>query len=230
MPSLGGLYNHASMLLVPFCCLRPCACPAQERKGEKRATLNQLLDDFHRAAKKAGSSSCSLSGREEQEWLVQEMILQGLLTFEFGFTAYNTNTYLVATPNSTRLGRQRCVHVKRQVQCLQCNCSWCRARSMSCCTPTSITMPLARCFAELLYSRIHNHAIGQVFCGGDDADTPYCPCYCAALISQASVCAASLAAGRKCTTDPKTPQEQQQPAGLSSSKEEVRGCSGTVYW
>lgn len=83
-------------------------CCAQERKGEKRATLNQLLDDMQRAFKKAaGSSSNSLLRREEQEWLVQEMLLQGLLTFEFGFTAYNTNTYLVATPLANTLGRQR---------------------------------------------------------------------------------------------------------------------------
>lgn len=123
-------------------CLHPCACSAQERKGEKRATLNQLLDDFHKAAKKAGSSSCTLSGREEQEWLVQEMILQGLLTFEFGFTAYNTNTYLVATPNSSRLGRQRCVHVMRRVEWLDGHCCWCQSRNLSC-TPTSTTMPLA---------------------------------------------------------------------------------------
>lgn len=84
-------------------------CCVQDRKGEKRATLNQLLEDVQRALKKAGSSNSSsnMLTREEQEWLVQEMLLQGLLTFEFGFTAYNTNTYLVATPVASSLGRQR---------------------------------------------------------------------------------------------------------------------------
>jgi hypothetical protein len=48
-----------------------------------------------------------LATRAEQEWLVQEMLLQGLLTFEFGFTAYSTNTYLVATHSAGMLGRQR---------------------------------------------------------------------------------------------------------------------------
>jgi hypothetical protein len=82
---------------------------SQERKGEKRATLNQILDDLQRALKKAagGADSSRLLKREEQEWLVQEMLLQGLLTFEFGFTAYATNTYLVAAPLASMLGRHR---------------------------------------------------------------------------------------------------------------------------
>jgi hypothetical protein len=91
---------------IVLCCV--VVCCAQGRKGEKRATLNQLLEDLQRALKKAGNSSgSSLLTREEQEWLVQEMLLQGLLTFEFGFTAYNTNTYLVATPAASSLARQR---------------------------------------------------------------------------------------------------------------------------
>lgn len=81
----------------------------QERKGEKRATLNQVLEDLQRALKKAGGADSSrLLKREEQEWLVQEMLLQGLLTFEFGFTAYATNTYLVAAPLASMLGQHRC--------------------------------------------------------------------------------------------------------------------------
>lgn len=81
----------------------------QERKGEKRATLNQILDDLQRALKKAGGAGSSrLLKREEQEWLVQGMLLQGLLTFEFGFTAYATNTYLVAAPLASMLGQHRC--------------------------------------------------------------------------------------------------------------------------
>lgn len=92
------------MLFVPFRAVHP-----QERKGEKRATLNQILDDLQRALKKAGGADSSrLLKREEQEWLVQEMLLQGLLTFEFGFTAYATNTYLVAAPLASMLGQHRC--------------------------------------------------------------------------------------------------------------------------
>jgi hypothetical protein len=81
----------------------------QERKGEKRATLNQLLDDLQKALKKTSASSSSLSTRGELEWLVQEMLLQGLLKLEFGFTAYATNTYLMATSEAHRLGRTRYV-------------------------------------------------------------------------------------------------------------------------
>jgi hypothetical protein len=72
------------------------------------STLNQLLEDLQRALKKAGNSSgSSLLTREEQEWLVQEVLLQGPLTYEFGFTTYNTNTYLVTAPVASSLGRQR---------------------------------------------------------------------------------------------------------------------------
>jgi hypothetical protein len=97
----------------------------QERKGEKRATLNQLLDDLQRACRKAGSSSSSdgvRPTREEQEWLVQEMLLQGLMTLEFGFTAYNTNTYLMAAPSASMLGRHRCVFKQRW--CSTCPAVW----------------------------------------------------------------------------------------------------------
>jgi hypothetical protein len=60
------------------------------RKGTL-STLNRLLEDLQRALKKAGNSSgSSLLTREEQEWLVQEVLLQGPLTYEFGFTTYNT--------------------------------------------------------------------------------------------------------------------------------------------
>lgn len=71
----------------------------QERK-ERRATLNQLLDDMQKVARKAaaGSKAGSTPGtRDEHEWVVEQMLLQGHLSLEFGFTAYMTNTYLVAT-------------------------------------------------------------------------------------------------------------------------------------
>lgn len=71
----------------------------QARKNDKRATLNQLLDDLQKASRNAnsskrGSDSCS---REELEWTVEQMLLHGLLAIEFGFTAYTTNSYLVTT-------------------------------------------------------------------------------------------------------------------------------------
>lgn len=73
----------------------------QDRKGEKRATLNQLLDDLPRAAKKAAAAGSSMrsssSSRMEHEWVVEQLLLRGLLGLEFGFTAYATNTYLVVT-------------------------------------------------------------------------------------------------------------------------------------
>jgi hypothetical protein len=77
----------------------------QDRKGEKRATLNQLLEDMPKAAKKAaaaaGSSSSTRSSgssnRMEHEWVVEQLLLRGLLGLEFGFTAYATNAYLVVT-------------------------------------------------------------------------------------------------------------------------------------
>jgi hypothetical protein len=81
----------------------------QDRKGEKRATLNQLLDDLPRAAKKAAAAAAAAAGssstrssrgsssRMDHDWVVEQLLLRGLLGLEFGFTAYATNTYLVVT-------------------------------------------------------------------------------------------------------------------------------------
>jgi hypothetical protein len=103
------LKDHPEFLLL---CL-------QDRKGEKRATLNQLLDDMPKVAKKAaaaagGSSSTRSSGssnRAEYEWVVEQLLVHGLLGLEYGFTAYATNTYLVVTAAGEALaagqGKQR---------------------------------------------------------------------------------------------------------------------------
>ncbi|WIA10092.1 hypothetical protein OEZ85_010299 [Tetradesmus obliquus] len=97
-----------------------CAIAAlKDRKGEKRATLNQLLDDLPRAAKKAAAAGSSMrsssSSRMEHEWVVEQLLLRGLLGLEFGFTAYATNTYLVVTAAGEAFcsgqGKQRLVSV-----------------------------------------------------------------------------------------------------------------------
>lgn len=87
----------------------------QARKGEKRATLNQLLDELQKGSRKANNSRTKSRGdnysREELEWAIEQMLLHGLLAIEFGFTAYATNSYLVTTAAGEALcnaeGKQR---------------------------------------------------------------------------------------------------------------------------
>jgi hypothetical protein len=91
-----------------LCC---CSCGNQGRKNEQRATLNQLLDDLPKRSKRAadghiGSSSAggAASGtvvadsKDQQERIIEHMLLHGLLSIDFSFTPYTTNSYLVVSP------------------------------------------------------------------------------------------------------------------------------------
>lgn len=61
--------------------------------------MKQLLDDMQKLSRKSGARRAEAVGsKQELEWVVEQMLLQGLLAIEFGFTAYATNSYLVMTP------------------------------------------------------------------------------------------------------------------------------------
>lgn len=63
----------------------------------KKATLNQLVDAWRSKKAGAGQQYATAMSRDDNEWLVGQLMLSGLLQLEFGFTAYSTNTYLKLT-------------------------------------------------------------------------------------------------------------------------------------
>ncbi|KAG2445794.1 hypothetical protein HXX76_000398 [Chlamydomonas incerta] len=65
----------------------------QQQAKEKKATLLQLVELWRKEAGPLGKEAKALS-KDDNEAVVAAMMYAGLLEFEFGFTAYATNTYL----------------------------------------------------------------------------------------------------------------------------------------
>eukprot|EP00775_Hariotina_reticulata_P010923 gene10923-11078_t len=71
------------------------------RKNEQRATLNQLLDDLPKRSKRAAGGPAGgtvmADSRDQQERIIEQMLLHGMLSIDFSFTPYTTIPYLVVT-------------------------------------------------------------------------------------------------------------------------------------
>eukprot|EP00887_Chlorella_sp_A99_P002461 scaffold10.g2461.t1 len=69
--------------------------------SEKRATLTQLVDKWRASKDAAVAKATKALSRDECELTVQALATEGCLRLDFGFTAYNTNTYLkLAAPSA----------------------------------------------------------------------------------------------------------------------------------
>ncbi|EIE26127.1 ATP-dependent DNA helicase [Coccomyxa subellipsoidea C-169] len=70
--------------------------------AEKRATLLQLIDRW-RASKARYAKIGKGMSRDDNERVIAQMVYDGYIQFDFGYTAYATNSYLKATQQSSQL-------------------------------------------------------------------------------------------------------------------------------
>ncbi|KXZ55835.1 hypothetical protein GPECTOR_2g1386 [Gonium pectorale] len=94
LPPARDVSRHAAAVL---------AILRQQQAKEKKATLIQLVD-LWRGSKETGvGKEAKAMSKDENEAVIAAMMYSGLLQFEFGHTAYATNTYLKATPKGLQL-------------------------------------------------------------------------------------------------------------------------------
>ncbi|KAG2491389.1 hypothetical protein HYH03_010180 [Edaphochlamys debaryana] len=75
----------------------------QQQAKDKKATLIQLVDLWRGSKEPGVGKEAKALSREENEEVVAAMTYAGLLQFEFGFTAYATNSYLKPTARGLHL-------------------------------------------------------------------------------------------------------------------------------
>ncbi|GAB4814163.1 hypothetical protein N2152v2_001209 [Parachlorella kessleri] len=77
--------------------------------GEKRATLVQLVDKWRSNKEGGHGAAAKVLSRDENELVVQQLLLEGCLLLDFGFTAYATNVYLKLGPRAATVlqGKRR---------------------------------------------------------------------------------------------------------------------------